>query len=198
MSTNSQLYHRGFTLVELMLVVVLIVLLTGLTFASTATNTNTNDDIQRRADIKAVADALELYRRRQITVIGGVPSYPSAREFYDNLDKSEAEMRALGFYPIDRGALSAPGESDPSFIWPMGDQASESDQRPDIDDYIYQPRYRNGWFCGRYDQDGSGPVPPRACTSFTLYYRTSLDRTDFETDDPSDPSFKKYRSKSHQ
>jgi type II secretory pathway pseudopilin PulG len=175
-----------------MLVIIMIGLLAAIVVDTTVSSTNINEDIQREQDIKATARALEVYYRSQSD---GWPSYPTAEEFKTAVDNDDTTK---AFYP-GKDAVRAPGESEPSFIMAgttehePGNPDSESRQVPELDQYIYQPRNRDGYHC----TDAGG----RRCASYTLFYRTTADRTEFKVGDEEDdgfPSVKSLRSLNHQ
>lgn len=98
--------HAGFTLVELLVVLFIIGLLSGLVAVNLATARAEARDNQRRSDLATVATALELYRSQN-------KSYPNIAVSGENWNQLKAVLypRFLATWPTDpRGTDGVFGE----------------------------------------------------------------------------------------
>jgi general secretion pathway protein G len=111
---REYMYKKGFTLVELMIVISIITLLMGIGITSYATYTRNARDSRRRVDLEQIRTALELYRSNNNN-----GTYPSRVEYGQPilvnqryLDSVPADPMAGGTYgyiPMPVGCTNGAG-----------------------------------------------------------------------------------------
>jgi len=160
--------RRGFTIVELLIVIAIMGILLVLAVVNVRGTQITARDNERKGDVEATALALENFYRND----------------FRNTDTGTSSGRypSTGLIPIvpsvlpdlDPKSYSAPGQTASSLI-----AATNTDQtttgvtpQPTIDQYVYQPLSHNGtnWvLCS------SGE-----CRKFNIYYRLEADNTVYQ------------------
>jgi prepilin-type N-terminal cleavage/methylation domain-containing protein len=171
---HSNTSSRGFTIVELLIVIVVIGVLAALVLNSFAGVQAKARDVERDTDVKAVATQLEaLYNQ------AGAGSYPptyatnttvsgatGANLQYD-ADVSGSSGALKG---IDLGSLRAPGKTTNSYFFTNAATtgnptatagATTSQTNAGIDGYLYQPLTAGNAVC----------TAEGACTHFNIYYQ---------------------------
>lgn len=150
LSSRGSLYslQRGFTIVELAIVIVVIAILVGLTMGSTAGFQEQARDGERISDIDVIARTLESNYRTQAVATGA--TYPAT------------SVGAAGFNALitDADALKAPDKTTSSIVIASSNLAQE----PPFDQYVYQPL--------NVDESLCTTAP---CVKFKLYYRLEKD-----------------------
>lgn len=181
-------YRSGFTLIELMIVMIVMVILLGLGVVSLGNIQAQARDKEREEDIASIARGLE-NRYNQGNPIVTAPdyvqkgSYPGVNEtlHIDGWDRSDyVPVQYDGNYRGD----AFPGTSDKNFInpnsqwawyivcvWacqPAGDatQLQTAFANNDGDKYVYEPYDANGNICS------NGP-----CLGYNLYWKSETDTT---------------------
>lgn len=133
--------QKGFTIVELLIVIVIIGILAALVLNTFADSQKRARDTQRTTDVSALATQLEVYYNDH----GAYPTFGQI----DNPDLSEAKTAFPG---LDEGALDAPSNSD------KFDLVNTNLTANDISHYSYQPVNTDGTACTTND----------GCAKFTL------------------------------
>ncbi|HTK39924.1 MAG TPA: prepilin-type N-terminal cleavage/methylation domain-containing protein [Patescibacteria group bacterium] len=149
---NTQGHKTGFTLLELMVVVVLLALLvTGVVWVDSAliSSTKQSRDAERATDVKSIALLFEQYYRSSPTGAGS--TYPTTQQVTGSISS---------LVP-NKELLTPPLMSDPA----LGVAADTATQSPTTDEYTYQPFNAFGTLCTT--------TPP--CVRFVLYYHTEDD-----------------------
>lgn len=141
MNTNS--HQRGFTIVELLIVIVVIGILAGLVISTFSGVQGRARDAQRQTDIKAVATQLEVYY-----IDNG--SYPTASNINTTTLKG---IDAAAFAPPSSTATALLGVSATPTSKPVCPSGSTSPCPAGQEAYAYQ-----GQSCST------------SCAKFTLYY----------------------------
>lgn len=172
--------NHGFTLVELLVTMTIVVILLTLTVASLRTSQATARDEERKTDIEALARGLE---QRYINGNGRATSadiqkgaYPGINEMLHGLgwDRSGYTPQQIvgGYMPdllpgVSQANLTPPGGTfNISCIWACQPAETQSyiDSVTTINNYVYEPIDSSGNVC-------SG----NSCVRFNLYYRTEQD-----------------------
>ena len=161
--------RRGFTIVELIIVITIIgVLLTLAVVNVNSTQLNARDN-ERKSDIEALSLTLEnFYTNGNDTTLPG--SYPATSI---SSDATNAEIIATFRSEVDIKTLLAPGAPDETFkSFISATNAVETTSgvtpQPDATHYVYQPLQTNGTLC---------TVPATECRKFNLYYYLEGDDT---------------------
>ena len=171
--------RRGFTVVELLITITIMGILLTLAVVNLTTTQMNGRDAQRKTDIDAIANNLEIYYKEggdnpAVTVIG---RYPSTAMLIGSEATVEAAVRQ-NIRDVDFKILAAPGvatSTSPnitaSFI-----AATNSTQtttgvapQPTTSQFVYQPLQANGQLC---TSDTA-----QECRKFNLYYRLEADNT---------------------
>lgn len=157
----TSLNQRGFTIIEMVVVLVIIGILTGIAISRYGSAETDARDAERKTDVESIAKHFETLFSKTIydsasAIIKQDSSYPST-----SLVTSFA-----AFDGIDDKALRAPGVSTDQSVSVLS-ASDTTDPQPTIDQYIYQPLNNSGGLC----TTNSG------CRSFTIFYRTESDDT---------------------
>lgn len=143
-SVPSHALNRGFTIIELTLVIVVIGILVGVAFDSMVGYQSSARDKERASDISLIAESLERYYRTHAVAIGA--TYPSSSTSPSNF--------ATIVNNID--AVTAPSKASNSITI----ATSANDQSPAVNEYIYQPLNIDASLCD------TAP-----CVRYKLFYK---------------------------
>jgi prepilin-type N-terminal cleavage/methylation domain-containing protein len=94
--------HQGFTLIELLVVIAIIAILAVISFAAFSGLTGRGNDSRRQADIKALADAIEVKRG-----VGSVYVAPAVTDFSGGTVPQEPTTRVAKYCYTDGTAAIA-------------------------------------------------------------------------------------------
>jgi prepilin-type N-terminal cleavage/methylation domain-containing protein len=171
------MYRRGFTIIELLVVIVLMGILLTLGVVNLRSSQVNARDEARKQDVSNIVLALETYYTNG-SLTGGTPgSYPPTA-----LSDSTNTVIEATLPDLDAKSLEAPGISDPtkSFISatctgtgsicvqsPAGVTSANS-PAVDINHFVYQPLQQSGALCTLYTQN---------CQKFNLFYETETTST---------------------
>lgn len=161
--------RRGFTIVELLIIIIVMGILLTLTFVNLSSSQVNARDSERKADIESIALAFETGVKNPHTTENEfleTGNYPG--EITMNIALPDNITTLLP--DIDPKALRAPGvsESSPvSLVLATNDIQTATGvlPAPTINTYVYQPIDNLGGLC----ED--------ACGKFNLYYRLEADNT---------------------
>lgn len=155
----------GFTIIELLVVIVIIGILAGLTTPSLKGYLVKSRDQERTDDVTSLVRRLEqAYTEQSI----GYPSYPSTNEYLTDI--SSFTRTAAG---LNKEALKAPGASSSSVVVATSTSTtSPLSTAVTKDQYVYQPLDNSGNLC---KNASSATSPGNNCTHFNFYYRTEAD-----------------------
>lgn len=189
---------NGFTLIELLITITIMAVLLTLTVVSLRSSQAVARDEERKADVTAIAQALENYYNGDITdreIESTFAPTASLASFSFQPTKQEPTIRlaAAGtFYPYYQDGYYPPtayfaNESEIRQALRSLDLAairapgvgeneapslkgatSTATQSPDINTYIYQPLAKDGSLC---DVGATSSGNAELCREFTLYYR---------------------------
>lgn len=141
----------GFTLVELLVTMTIMVVLITLTVVSLRSSQMTARDDERKTDIQTITQQLESYYYQSGGDFGNAGEYP-------NLDSIATEDDIKNtLTDLDPAAIRSPNNSSVSFIAAN----SNNPQIPTVSQYIYQPLQSDGELCGSTGDE---------CRRFFLYY----------------------------
>ncbi len=157
----------GFTLVEILITISIMVLLMALAIANVRSTQISARNAERQADIENMTRQLDsLYTQGMSFTIGGSPvnlrgSYPTTV----HMDNSDAKKEIFKALPDD--VIVAPGKTSPDDSIFVADDADEatgtvSPQPSASQPYIYQPISATGTLC----TDSA----TQTCRRFNLYY----------------------------
>jgi len=161
---------RGFTIVELIVVIAVIGILLILSVVNLGSSQANGRDSERKTDAETIALHLESFYTsgEDISIIVG--RYPSTA-----INTSTTIMKRM-LRDIDTKSITAPGITDPinTFIASSNSgvitptTASVTPQ-PTKDQYVYQPIQGNGTLCTLETQE---------CRKFNLYYKLEIATSD--------------------
>ena len=152
MGTQRLSSEHGYTIVELVMIIVIIGILAAMvTFALPGTKTNA-EDTERDSDVKTVSRHLETKYQRESTT--NFPTYPGTTGVAAEV--TSLQNRGLG------DAAKAPNQTSSS----VSAAASTADQTPSINSYVYQPFTSTGTLC-------TTPSSSNPCVKYRLWYRHS-------------------------
>lgn len=141
---SSHVLERGFTIVELVLVIGILGILIAIAVSSVSGYQSQARDRERKADVFVITQNLERYYRTQAVVVG--PTYPA----------TSVGTSVLTTIIDDTEATSAPNQIVSSLVI----ASNNSSQTPTISQYTYQPLNVNGTLCTA--------VP---CAKYKIFYR---------------------------
>lgn len=163
-SHNLKKQH-GFTIVELLIVIVVIGILAALVLNSFSGVQAKARDTERNTDTKAIATQLEAYYNNSGSGAGnGNGKYPGTADLVTGGDTwATANLKG-----IDLAALKAPGVAANSVIAATNAVATTAGvlPQPTKDQYVYQPLDAANALC---------TAAGGACTKFSIFYRTEVD-----------------------
>ncbi len=156
--------RRGFTIVELLIVIALMGILLTLSVVNLRSTQINSRDTERKTDIDTIASQLEIFYRVGTDNSLVLGRYPSTAEL-DNSTDIQANLR-----DADLKSFTPPGAAsvNTGFI-----DATNSTQtttgvlpQPTTSTYVYQPLQQNETLCNSSAQ---------MCTKFNLYYKLETD-----------------------
>lgn len=161
----------GFTLVELLIAITIMVVLLILTVISLQGSEVAARDEKRKSDITVIAQQLENYYTSGTDGTSAVGRYPGT-----DLMSTEALVTST-LRDIDIKVLRAPGVDDASPMSLTMASTNSTTQSPNATTYIYQPLTGSGALC---------TVTANECRKFNLYYKL---------EDPATPATQVFASK---
>lgn len=146
-------WRRGFTLVELLITMTIMVILLGIVAVNLRSNQANARDEKRKTDVKVISEGLENYYEAG-TDTTSPGEYPST-----DLMSTETQVRAA-LRDIDGAVLRAPGIASTST---MSFTVATSTATPaaNVNAYVYMPLQSNGTLCNSSAQE---------CRKYNLYY----------------------------
>lgn len=164
--------QRGFTLVEILIVIVIMAILMVLAVVNLRSGQADARDVERKTDVANIARALEVYYDSGPST----SNTPAARYPSTSLvTYSDDEFTMNNLRDIDRDSLIAPGSSgtagsDFSLIAATNTLETTTGIRPlpTPSTYVYQPLTSDNVLCISGSQE---------CRRFNLYYRLETDST---------------------
>jgi len=151
MVSLKQKSQSGFTIVELLIVIVIIGILAGLVVTQFVNANQSARDSERKTDLNSLASQLEVYNGRA----GG---YPTLANMNDPAWRKANELSA--------------GDNGKAMIDPQGASVTDLQAAPTKQRYSYQPLDSTGANCtsGMTDVTGEAvdPAPASPCTNYTL------------------------------
>jgi prepilin-type N-terminal cleavage/methylation domain-containing protein len=159
--------QRGFTIVELIITIsIMLILLTLAVVNLNATQANGRDS-ERTSDISAIANNLETFYKNGTNTSTTLGRYPSTAL----LASGETSIKSLLPY-IDIKSVQAPGAASASASFIPATNTVQTTAgvapQPTTSQYVYQPIQTDGSLCTAETQE---------CRKFNLYYRTEVDNT---------------------
>ncbi len=146
-------HESGLTLVELIIVMTVIGILVGFSFAIVRSYQYSGRDAERASDAESTARAFEISYLRDATSAG--PSYP------DTVSATTTSGYSTLFKGQDLDMTRSPGQITGTSI--VAATTNSESQTPTKDQYIYLPLTAAGALCT------SSTTTP--CVRFSLYYR---------------------------
>jgi len=151
---------RGFTIVELLVVITVMAILIPVTMFSIGGLNKTSRDRERESDVSSIARQLELVYTNK--TVGSSPTYPGTT----SLGGSATPPRESVFGGSTSEITKAPNSSGFSIVAATNTTATTSGVRPvpTPTTYVYQPIPKSG-----------SAVCTSLCSSFNLYYLNESD-----------------------
>lgn len=147
---NGENRSQGFSIPELIIVIVTISILVSITYFGLGTVLPSSRDSERDQDVFTIADRIEQYYKTQ-PVAGGY-TYPD----------TATGVAGLTTIVNSNESIVAPGQSGTS----LSIASSNAAQTPTKDQYIYQPLTRTGTLCTN--------ATTALCARYILYYRREV------------------------
>lgn len=162
--------RRGFTIVELLIVLTIMGILLTLGVANLrGTQVNARDS-ERKTDVETIALHLETYYQSGSDTVSSPGDYPSTVLTTSGTPYIQQVLR-----DIDINSLMAPGITDPAQTFIKATNTTQTTAgvlpQPTVDQYVYQPLQLNGstWsLCTLEAQE---------CRKFNIYYRLEADNS---------------------
>jgi prepilin-type N-terminal cleavage/methylation domain-containing protein len=158
------MYRRGFTIVELIIVITIMGILLVLGVVNLRGSQISARDSERKADIEAIAFNLESFYTtgtNSSTTLGRYPS--TALIGQETTLLPDIDIKSLGSPGVDTSSLIA-ATCTGACVQTTAGVAPQ----PDPEDYIYQPIKSDGTRCTTELEE---------CRKFNLYYRLESDNT---------------------
>lgn len=161
--------HAGFTLIELMIVMVVMAILLAISVASYRAIKITSRDNERHTDIENISIVLEgIYQNGMDGDSREAKHYPSVAD----VNTTQFRKYLIDHTPVE--TLYAPGDKHDYYdgynnslkIATNNKNISAVTPEPQVTNYIYQPLRRDGSLCT------DAPDYDSQCTSYLLYYMT--------------------------
>jgi prepilin-type N-terminal cleavage/methylation domain-containing protein len=149
MGTSLSERKKGFTIIELCIVILVLAILTAIAGEAVFNYRKGARDSERRADVTVISQAFEHYYRTQSVAIG--VTYPP----------STTPVADLVAIIQNQDAVRAPDQADDSLVIATNSNL----QYPGVNQYVYQPLNADDTLCS------SAP-----CIKYKLYFR--LEETD--------------------
>jgi prepilin-type N-terminal cleavage/methylation domain-containing protein len=153
------MYRRGFTIVELVIVISLMGILLALGVANLTSSQANGRDAKRAGDVANIALNLEAYYTSGNGSSAAIGSYPTTA-----LIGNETT-----YLPnLDPQSILAPGQTTDSLVAATINTQTTAGvtPQPTISKYVYQPIAQDGSLCSSGSQ---------TCQKFNLYYMTEVD-----------------------
>lgn len=158
--------RRGFTIVELVIVIFIIGVLLVLGVANLRGSQANARDTERKGDIETIALHLESFYQSGTDGSTSTGDYPSSQ-----LTSSQAYTETA-LRDIDIKSITAPGITVSTNTFKSAtnntETTAEVSPQPTVDEYIYQPLQSDGSLCTLEVQE---------CRRFNLYYHLESDDT---------------------
>jgi len=157
--------QRGFTLVEILITVAIMVVLLTLTVANISSTQVSQRDSERVAEIGTIANNMETFYKTGVNTSTVLNRYPSTAL----LANGSTSIKA--FFPyIDLETVTAPDAASVAASFIPATNAVETvagvSPQPTVSQYVYQPIQSDGSLCTTEAQE---------CRRFGLFYRTEVD-----------------------
>lgn len=152
-SLRSKVRDKGFTVVELLVVITVMVILLAVALSADDDMLKRSRDSQRANDVAVIVNDVELYYRTKPVMTGA--TYPTTAQINDPAIRSQ-------IITSGSDALYAPDQTTVS----LQAASSTSTQNPTVHQYIYQPFSATDTLC-----------TAAPCVRYKLYYRKEAPTT---------------------
>jgi len=130
---------RGFTIIELLVVIVVIAILSAVTIIAYSGVQREARDNERKTDIATISRNLEIFYNKN-------GYYPGIGQLKSNSGDTYAGWRSTNLPDLDRVYVLAPLAADDKEHSIIGDD--ENLNNPTPEQYQYLPQHSNGAYCG--------------------------------------------------
>ena len=159
--------QRGFTLIELVITVTIMVILLALAAVNLSSTQASQRDAERATDVATISNNLETFYETGTNISTVLNRYPSTAL----LASGETSIRAL-LPDIDINSVIAPDATTAAISFIPATNAIETVAgvlpKPTQTQYVYQPIQTNGALCTSEVQE---------CRRYAIFYRTEIDNT---------------------
>jgi prepilin-type N-terminal cleavage/methylation domain-containing protein len=157
--------ERGFTLVEVLVTVAIMIILLTLAVVNISSTQVSQRDSERASEIAAIANNMETFYKSGVNTSTVLGRYPSTALLASGMTSIKA------FFPyIDSETVTAPdgGSVVSSFVPATNNNETPTGVTPNpyYNQYVYQPIQSNGTLCINESQE---------CRRFNLYYQREVD-----------------------
>ncbi len=156
--------RRGFTIVELLIVIALMGILLTLSVVNLRSTQISSRDTERKTDIDTIASQLEIFYKVGTDNSSVLGRYPSTVEL-DNSTDIQTSLR-----DADLKSFTPPGATSADTGFKIATNSTQTTAgvtpQPTTSTYVYQPLQQNETLCNSAAQ---------MCTKFNLYYKLETD-----------------------
>lgn len=157
--------RRGFTIVEVLIVIFIMGVLLVLGVVNLRTSEINSRDAERKTDIETISIYLNTFYTTGNGTSTNIGRYPSTL-----LTSSGLAFMTQTLRDIDNGSLKAPGVTDATLTFISATNNTQTAAgilpQPTISQYVYQPLQSDGSLCISELQE---------CRKFNLYYKSEID-----------------------
>lgn len=156
--------RRGFTIVELLIVITLMGILLTLSVVNLRSTQISSRDTERKTDIDTISSQLEIYYKVGTDNSSVLGRYPSTAEL-NNSTNIQANLRDADLKSFTPPAATS---ADTGFVVATNNTQTTAGilPQPTTSTYVYQPLQQNETLCNSSAQ---------MCTKFNLYYKLETD-----------------------
>jgi len=166
--------QRGFTLVELVITITIMLILLTLAAATFATTQANQRDSERVSEITTISNNLETFYKTGINTSTILGRYPSTALLANGATSIKALLPS-----IDLDSVTAPDATSVATSFIPATNAIQTTAgvlpQPKLSEYVYQPIQSRGAICTPQTTECLCTTEAQECRKYILYYRTEND-----------------------